>query len=683
MVGKESRESSLGLSSQQIDQQDLELGLSNVLGCSEIDDRNPETTELPIVDIQDDYYNFIKVSLIYSDNGSRTLVDDRKYLEYLVHEWLMDAPNLELTSSQKKLNKGLLGSVIKDLVCDNYNHFLNLKQCLADNKNSEDLKDVFNLKRSKLGTTLLHVFVGQENMHDLLEAGADPNIQDNKGKTPLHDTALYHCKYEDVDCLLGLHANPNIQDREGKTPLHYYAAYCTSRSRKIMDLLVKSGADLSIKDNDGKTPLQIASDNNNVIECLLTDNQKKLYDQLLKLVNIESLDSNWDVPDPEQFENLKNFLNEHKNDEDLKTVLKVKVNSGISAPIKKSTFKEVEKLLLQAGVTSLTKDEQDNFEGIRKNLVERWDSLLSNIVPPDRLAKINRFFIQVSEAESLAELQKVVNEAIISGIRLNFAKDQENYFTDHVIERINQLDKSPEVASDIICALISRGGKLKNSSSFEVIDEIESSFKGHKANMIRAYDNYINYAKEFFTIAENAANGELNDARIDNTTFYLEYSEDSTIDVAKITDGARDLGLTQGEIEYGRDIIKIGKSEVEIITQGGIRNYTDLVEDSDIVLTFYTSLGELEVRLYPSKENEGQIKVEIKDQGLLESLKHCKEEPGRNCLLGGLSVNKAIEQGYFFRSGKLSKPSETLSVNSSLGDISLSSPIQESIQKVR
>ncbi|WP_265027331.1 ankyrin repeat domain-containing protein [Wolbachia endosymbiont (group A) of Bombylius major] len=225
-----------------------------------------KTTDLLPQDSQDDYYNFIKLDLTYLN----TLIDDRKYLESLVYEWLIDTPNLELISSQKKLNKELLDSIIKDLIQYDYDHFSNLKQYLVDNKNSEDLKTVLNLKRSRLGTTLLHVFVGQENMHDLLEAGADPNIKDNKGKTPLHDTALYNCRYEDVDCLLGLHANPNIQDREGKTPLHYYAAYCTSKSREIMDLLVKNGADLSIKDNDGKTPLQIASDNNNIIECLLT-----------------------------------------------------------------------------------------------------------------------------------------------------------------------------------------------------------------------------------------------------------------------------------------------------------------------------------------------------------------------------------------------------------------------------
>ncbi|WP_225537051.1 hypothetical protein [Wolbachia endosymbiont of Mansonella ozzardi] len=75
-----------------------------------------------------------------------------------------------------------------------------------------------------------------------------------------------------------------------------------------------------------------------------------------------------------------------------------------------------------------------------------------------------------------------------------------------------------------------------------------------------------------------------------------EYFRDSVINVAEITDGARNLGSTQGEMGYGRDIIKIGKSEVEITIENGIRNYTDLTNGSDVALTFPTSLGELEVR---------------------------------------------------------------------------------------
>ncbi len=84
----------------------------------------------------------------------------------------------------------------------------------------------------------------------------------------------------------------------------------------------------------------------------------------------------------------------------------------------------------------------------------------------------------------------------------------------------------------------------------------------------------------------------------------------SIIDVAKITDGARSLGLTQGKIEYGRDIVKIGKSEVEIITENGIRHYTNLADNSNIVLTFSTSLGELEVIAFLIIVRTGHRKAE-------------------------------------------------------------------------
>ncbi|MCA4775378.1 hypothetical protein IHO40_04750 [Wolbachia endosymbiont of Mansonella ozzardi] len=37
---------------------------------------------------------------------------------------------------------------------------------------------------------------------------------------------------------------------------------------------------------------------------------------------------------------------------------------------------------------------------------------------------------------------------------------------------------------------------------------------------------------------------------------------------------------------------------------------------------------------------------------MLEQLKNCNEKIGKNCLLGGLPVSGAIEQGSFFRSRK-------------------------------
>ncbi|WP_253302693.1 hypothetical protein [Wolbachia endosymbiont of Psylliodes chrysocephala] len=193
--------------------------------------------------------------------------------------------------------------------------------------------------------------------------------------------------------------------------------------------------------------------------------------------------------------------------------------------------------------------------------------------------------------------------------------------------------------------------------------------------MGKACASQRNNANKFVKAARKATTGRLNDVRIDNTIFYLEYSEDSTIHVAKITDRARDLGLTQGEIGYGRDIIKIGKNEVEIITANGIRNYTNLIDGSDIVLTFPTSQGELEVRLYPDKQNKGRIKVEVMNQDLLEQLKNCGEKLGENCLLGGYSVYDAIEQGYFEKPGHF-QSSETISTSKKR--VSWSDAVQES-----
>lgn len=143
---------------------------------------------------------------------------------------------------------------------------------------------------------------------------------------------------------------------------------------------------------------------------------------------------------------------------------------------------------------------------------------------------------------------------------------------------------------------------------------------------------------------------------MDSSTLYLEYSGESIIDVAKITDGTRDLGLIHGDVKCGRNIVKIYNSEVEIKTEDGIRNYTDLTEGSDIVLTFYTSLGELEVRLYPHETNKNLIRVEVSDEDLLEDIESYNEEIGQNCLLGGLSVIKAKNQGFFVRSSGLIRP---------------------------
>ncbi|NUX01188.1 hypothetical protein GO685_01445 [Wolbachia endosymbiont of Madathamugadia hiepei] len=288
-----------------------------------------------------------------------------------------------------------------------------------------------------------------------------------------------------------------------------------------------------------------------------------------------------------------------------------------------------------------------------------WDNLILN------QGKLLKFFLdKVGEAQDMNELKQIVIKAIESGVRFNFPHQGKLYgkayeskysFTDYVIKKIKDISESkkdPKVASDIVCELVSRGAVLYNIDSTFVIDTLESEFKDHKTKMKEAYEDYVNCTLQFMEVAKSATSGKIKNAKLDNSTPYLEYSEDSTINVAKITDGARDLGLTQGEAGYGRDVIKIGKSEVEIITENDIRNYTDLANGSDIVLTFFTSQGKLEVRLYPDEQDQNLIRVEGNKE-MLKKLEDCGEEVGKNCRLGRLSVKEAIERKCFTRSGGL------------------------------
>jgi len=90
-----------------------------------------------------------------------------------------------------------------------------------------------------------------ERVKELLEKGADPNTQDEKGRTPLY-WAASEGHVDVVRLLLERGVDPNTQDEFGDTPLHE-AAY---KGRvDVVELLLVRGADPNVKDGDGKTPL--------------------------------------------------------------------------------------------------------------------------------------------------------------------------------------------------------------------------------------------------------------------------------------------------------------------------------------------------------------------------------------------------------------------------------------------
>jgi ankyrin repeat protein len=627
---------------------------------------------------RDDEYELVKYSLLCRDNRSLVDIIEEDTFDDLICTWFAEAH--DLTSSQEELNKNLL-SILKDLLsCNGYGCIPRLKKFLQDNENNQDLERVLNLRRGESKLTVLHAVSGilgitgiEEKCGDsvalLLIAGANPNIKDDRGKTPLHYTTGV-CS---MSSLLRKGANPNEQDNEGKTPLHYIAS---TSNNWCVNLLLKNGARSDICNKQGETPLDIAIDNCNCYaeEYLLTDNQEVLRRELYNILD----DVDEDNPSSlnEGLTELKKFLGKHKDNQDLKRILILhddKEKSQIFQRIRdvfhsnEAFCKKAEGLLSTAGAK--------DCEGLdrKKSLPKSgtlWDNLILN-----QQEKLKVFLDWVGKAKDMNQLEQIVNKAIECGVRFNFPHQGQLYgkmyeskysFMDRVIRQIKEISESKKnlkVASDIVCKLVSRGAVLYDIDSTFVIGTLESEFKDHKTNMIKAYEEYVNRTLEFMEIVKSAATGKVKNAKVDNSTLYLEYSEDSTINVAEITDGARSLGLTQGEIEYGRDVIKIGKSEVEIITENGIRNYTDLADDSDIALIFYTSQGELEVRLYPDTQNKDLVRVEVSNkEEILKKFKGCEEEIGENCLLGGYWVYYAIEQGYFERSEKLCQSSERINL---------------------
>jgi ankyrin repeat protein len=83
----------------------------------------------------------------------------------------------------------------------------------------------------------------------LLELGIHPDTPNQSDRFPLH-LAVENGNEEFVKILLRFGANPNITDKNGVTPLHISYSYDSLGG--ISDLLVSKGADLNLRDSLGK-----------------------------------------------------------------------------------------------------------------------------------------------------------------------------------------------------------------------------------------------------------------------------------------------------------------------------------------------------------------------------------------------------------------------------------------------
>lgn len=144
------------------------------------------------------------------------------------------------------------------------------------------------------GETPLHLYCSKDHSikgyQQLLEKGALLDKKDQKGRTALH-IAVIRATPKHTQILLEKGADPNARDDEEKTPLHYACSYKISslgERHPCLSILMDYKADPTIQDINKDTPMHLAAksankhtakvllDHGGKVACNMKNNKGKL-----------------------------------------------------------------------------------------------------------------------------------------------------------------------------------------------------------------------------------------------------------------------------------------------------------------------------------------------------------------------------------------------------------------------
>jgi len=145
---------------------------------------------------------------------------------------------------------------------------IDMLKMLAEKRRKSESLVTFDVdaRDSDGNTVIMMAYFGPAKTRDdvvrfLVAEGADVNARSaNIQFTALHDAATYMNRGY-AELLIGLGANVNLQDKYGRTPMHLICGKehgITDERKAVFDVVLKAKPDLTLKDKDGLTAEQVA-----------------------------------------------------------------------------------------------------------------------------------------------------------------------------------------------------------------------------------------------------------------------------------------------------------------------------------------------------------------------------------------------------------------------------------------